>query len=511
MAEEEPMSARFARSIAFVSVLVVLPRLTGCSDDSEDCEVLNTCNQGAGGQGGGILPGCLPSGLAAGETPSNDCGVFVSSADGNDTNPGTKELPLKTFGAALAKSKPVYACNGAPFDEAITVPAGSILFGGLACGSWTYDATRTVIAPMTPPSLAVVVLDAGTDAELYDIAVHAPDATSAGAHSVAVFANQATATLERCELVAGAGAPGEDGEDGAMLDDDPDNDGAMGSSGTTMPTGLCNAQTHAGGPGGTKTCDGVNVAGGTGGGAFTDPGGSGQEGKLNGFGTEGDGGDGQDLTPPTSCQTGEQGHTGMSGSDGAAGSALGELTESGFTSANGTSGEHGEHGQGGGGGGASACTGGNTGPSGGGGGSGGCGGKGGTGGTAGGSSFAILSFQSTLTIRGSNLQASAGANGGAGGDGQSGGNGGGGGPQAGGACPGGNGGNGGNGGHGGGGRGGHGAAIAFVGPAPELDAQSQATPGAAGDGGLGGGGAAALDGDAGLACANLDLDGGSCR
>jgi hypothetical protein len=497
-----------AAAILAVSACVVL---VGCPDERNNCENFNTCPStgpgGTGGGGGSTDPWCVPH-----EAPNgiirDDCpGIFVDAANGDDSAAGTRAAPVQTLTHALelaaASELPVYACNGAPFDESVTVPPGVHLYGGMDC-SWKYDATPTAIQPMTPSTVAVLVLDAGDGARLEDLLVEAPDGAAPGGSSIAVFANETTASVVRCQLISGAGAPGEDGEDGAMLDDDTDNDGTMGASGTIMPVGLCNMQLHQGGMGGPKTCDGADVSGGNGGGAIGDPGLSGMEGKPNGFAMEGNGGLGQNIGLMTGCQSGQQGHQGQFGDDGMPAMGLGELTETGFGGTAGTSGTNGAHGQGGGGGGASACTAGNTGPSGGGGGSGGCGGKGAAGGSAGGSSFALLSFASTVTVSASSLVAGTGEEGGAGGDGQLGGSGGAGGPQAGGACSGGNGGNGGNGGHGGGGRGGHSAAVAFIGTAPELG-DSTTMAGNRGTGGPGGGGVAALDGEDGEACPVLDL------
>src|SRR5262245_37857423 len=73
---------------------------------------------GTGGTGGtettsgGPPRECSPS--EADGAVTDECGIFVSSS-GADSNAGTKDKPLRTLAAAIAKAadsgKPVYACN----------------------------------------------------------------------------------------------------------------------------------------------------------------------------------------------------------------------------------------------------------------------------------------------------------------------------------------------------------------------------------------------------------------
>jgi hypothetical protein len=494
-----------------------------CLDSHEgDCNASKTCEPspvggnggeagnagggGSGGEGGGPPAGCIPS--ENDEPVADSCGVFVSSSKGTTGAEGTKEAPVSTIAEALsvANGKPIYLCAES-FDEAVVMDAGTDVFGALNCDDdWSY-APSTKSQVNGPENVIAWKISGASTSVIADVAVTAASATDPGASSIAMLVDGSTVEFHRCDLSAGDATPGVAGDDGDDLDDDLDNEGENGASGNTTPVGACTAQVHTGGMGGPKTCDGVDVAGGNGGVAISEPGSTGQEGLPMNLGPEGNGGLGQSLMAPSSCDTGEQGADGTPGELGAPGNALGALTEAGYEGAAGTAGGNGGPGQGGGGGGASACTAGNTGPSGGGGGSGGCGGKGATGGAAGGSSLALVSLAATVTLTASRLSAGAGGDGGAGGNRQVGGAGGVGGPQGGNACSGGNGGPGGNGGSGGGGRGGHSLCVAFTGEAPAADKETTMMPGSAGDGGLGGAAnTPAGDGDAGIVAASQAFD-----
>jgi hypothetical protein len=508
--------------IVLGSAVVVAFGVAACGEHFEDCNERLNCtgaggnagssgqggeagNGGNGGQGGGPPIECIPS--EAMGVVDDSCGVFVSSSKGTAGAAGTKEAPVQTIAEALTlgNGKPIYLCAEA-FDEAVVMEAGTDVFGALNCDDdWGY--TPGTKSQLNGPANVIAWKITGSGSTtIADVAVTAATATDPGMSSIAMLVGGSTLNLDRCDLTAGDGAPGTAGTNGVDLDDDLDNEGENGASGNTAPVGLCNVQLHTGGMGGPKTCDGVDVAGGNGGSASSEPGSTGLEGLPTNLGPEGNGGLGQSLMAPSSCDSGTQGADGTPGDLGDPGTALGTLTATGYEGAAGTAGSNGGPGQGGGGGGASACIGGNTGPSGGGGGSGGCGGKGATGGAAGGSSIALASVNATVTLTASSLIAGAGGEGGAGGDRQIGGNGGAPGSQAGGACSGANGGPGGNGGSGGGGRGGHSLGIAFTGTEPTQD-ESMVVPGTEGGGGPGGANnTPAGDGDAGIAAATQSFD-----
>ena len=479
----------------------------GCFSTPPDCELgicEDTVPSGSGGSGGGTPPGCVPSENA--EPVGDECGVFVSSSQGDDANEGTKERPVKTLGAALAKGagegKPVYAC-AETFSEAAIVEVGIDLFGGLECAEgWQYGGgsvktTLTAGAGEIPLTLAA----GASGAQVADFVIEAADAMADGGSSIAVVVDGASAAFARCDVTAGNGAAGKQGETpsdpvGPTAPDDTaikGNDGGAACSDAVEVNGGLSKENEfcpsgAGGP-----------LGGAGGDGTVNNGGSGEAQTANAQTAQG--GAGQPASDPMnmwSCATGG-GVTGSNGAPGEVGTgasdelSLGNLSIAGYSGVAGQPGGPAAPGQGGGGGGGAKgktlCAGG----SGGGGGTGGCGGKGGLGGQAGGASIGIVSLGATLSFEAVTIRTGQGGEGGEGGDGQGGGVGGNGGNGGQGdanapatlkACNGGAGGQGGTGGKGGGGRGGHSIGIAHTGAAPALDGATIET-GEPGGGGIG--------------------------
>ncbi|HEY4120699.1 MAG TPA: hypothetical protein VGM56_22695 [Byssovorax sp.] len=464
----------------------------------------------AGGGGGSGPTNCDPTSGAVGDS----CGIFVSSSSGNDDAPGTMEKPVRSLGHALvlagAQGGAVYAC-AEEFDEAVALPAGTTLHGALKCADgWAYDVT----SPSTlagPADQVTLTLEPGSASSVVsDFAITSADATADGGSSIAVFASNATASLERCAITAGRGADGSAGHaQGTPVTPDTANGGA-GASGCTS-----NANVQ-GGPGGQNSCDGMTVFGGDGGtGKASTSGVDGTDGLPPGgtFPKDGIGGNAQNLSPTKDCSAGDGGYAGAPGTSGAGATGLGSISATGYQSPAASGGmTKGAFGQGGGGGGGAAqCMMVFAGQSGGGGGAGGCGGSPGFPGTSGGASIGVASFNSTLTIQASVIATSTGGAGGLGGDGQVGALGGqpgvsGGGPS----CGGGKGGSGGRGGSGGGGAGGSSLGIAFVGTLP-VTSSVMITPGTAGAGAVGGDSDATAKGDDGTSCSSIDISaGGAC-
>lgn len=456
------------------------------------------------GCGTGSPAGCIPSENAK---PVDDtCGIFVSSSKGQDGSAGSKSAPLKTLQQAIdqAKGRPVYACAEA-FAGSVTLAKGSAIYGGLDCNEgWAYvGATTKSALTGEADKVALAITQEAGGAEIVDFTIHAPNAVAAGGSSIAVVADQVTASLLRCEIVAGDGANGAAGEDAPSTQAKAGVDGSKGGA-------ACSADTVGGGAQVKNDCEMEKSFGGKGGDGNQDNGGSGQTGLPNIGG--GQAGQGDDGSAGWSCAINDgNGHPGAPGQLGVAGagaamSELGTLTSSGFTSAAGGDGQLGKIGQGGGGGGGAKgdstamgllCGSPNPvgGASGGSGGAGGCGGVGGKGGKGGGASLALVSLKASLTLTEVTLKIGSGGKGGAGGKSQAGGVGGLGG--TGGSnlsisglktgCKGGDGGSGGDGGPGGGGRGGHAIGVAYSGMAPSIGVE-QITAGAAGKGGFGGNG-----------------------
>ncbi|MGK3999691.1 PGRS family protein [Sorangium sp. So ce1024] len=472
---------------------------------ADDCERMLTCAHFLpGGDGGGTPSSCVPS--AAGAEVADACGVFVSSS-GSDGNPATKEAPVKTLAAALARAEEsgkrgVYAC-AETFEEAVEVTRGVTIYGGLDCTNgwgWIGEEKKTVLTAGVG-EIPLVVRGGGGEASVRveDVHVQArgvgPDEQEAfaGVSSIAAVAEEASVELVRCVLEAGDAAAGEAGaayEVGAMR-------GAEGKPGAEA----CSGERTFGAASvkndcGTPEDESDDSRGGDGGNGGPDVGGPG------GPGTPEDRANGGKGEGAEVCTEGTAGADGGEGGPGAGATGLGEISASGYTGVAGSAGVKGGTAQGGGGGGGAkggvgadkcpdeALAGGASGGS---GGAGGCGGAGGRGGGAGGSSIALLSLNATVSFEEVTLKTGRGGAGGKGGDGQEGGDGGAGGP--GGttpegatalhdACGGGAGGKGGRGGPGGGGRGGHAIGIAYKGAVPSTQGAAielgEAGPGGAG-------------------------------
>lgn len=441
---------------------------------------------------GGPPKECIPS--LAGVPVDDSCGVFVSSSLGDDANAGTsKSEPVKSLKRALMigaqNNLPVYACAEVITNadgEALSVSAGSVMFGGLDCaGDWSYagDAKKTVVQGSADQIAMVLRTGSGTT-HLEDFVVRAADAVMAGGSSIAVLAEPSNVELTRCELIAGKGQDGAKGE--TPTDDIGPSDAndlkIKGGSGAKAGLG----DVVNGNPGGTGTVNALcmSAVGGNGGAGFVDHGGDGTDGMpMGALGTHGSG---EPVMGSWNCAVaagfgGAQiGDNGAAGTEGASASEmdLGTLDLNGFIGTPGQSGSDGMPGQGGGGAGAAKGKAGLTGASGGGGGAGGCGGKGGGGGQGGGASIGLASLGATLTFNALSIATGTGGRGGDGGLGQGGATGGAGGTGGAGdlnapatlnGCNGGQGGYGGKGGDGGAGRGGHAVGLMYLGAAPPLE------------------------------------------
>jgi hypothetical protein len=401
----------------------------------------------------------------------DEVGVFVDASGGDDTNPGTKAAPVKTLGAALGKlgNKPrLYVCAGT-YDEHVKLSSAVSIYGGFACGAWSYSGAKAKVAPSTPGYALHVDKVSGAIA-IADVAFAAVAGTEASPSSIAAFVNASpSVTLSRVELEAKAGAKGKDqpkGANGVLMTSTPTAGTLNGNNGGATNGGLAQL----------CTCVGGGTSKGGGGGS------------LNGDGNNGETAQAT-PDPPTATGAGQtssdcnmgtnSARPGSNAPNAAAAEGakrLGELTENGWQPEPGKNGAFGPAGQGGGGGGGS-------GGGGGGGACGGCGGEGGKGGGGGGASIALLTLGSAVTLKSCSLVAADAGPGGAGGDGGDGIGGGTRGTGGGAACNGGNGGKGGNGGAGGGGAGGVSVGVLYKGPKPTVDATiSTGAKGAAGAG-----------------------------
>ncbi len=477
--------------------LSLLLTITGCQSTTglDDYGV-----DGGGGTGSsqGKDPGCVPTILTS--TVHKDCGVFVSSSQGDDGNDGdgSQTKPYATIGKALgaAKDRRIYLC-AETFTEAVHLNADATIYGGLDCASaewkWNSATKKTEISPEA--GQVPLVLDPGVAARVENVALRAKDAVEAGGSSIAIIATPgAELELTRCDVEAGAAKDGAAGENFAM----------SAAGGTTGDPGAeaCTAAIVVPGAGVTNACDEVDLNDNS----ISGAGGIGQE-AIGGDGSKGSPGttDNRGLgEDAAACTNGTPGEDGTPGTSGAGAQGTGSITAQGYAGRPGDPGDKGKPGQGGGGGGGAkggtgvgkcpnmASTGGASGGS---GGSGGCAGAGGKGGQAGGASIGIISLDATLIFDEVKISVGNGGNGGDGGTAQLGGIGGSGGLGGSNgsasalkdACSGGPGGTGGAGGRGGGGLGGHSIGIANSGEPPSTEGVT-ITIGTSGQGGAGKGG-----------------------
>ncbi|WP_156338997.1 PGRS family protein [Chondromyces crocatus] len=440
--------------------------------------------------GAGQTPvGCSPRDVGWGV--EGNCGVFVSSSQGDDEGPGTREKPLKTLARAIVRAQEqdaggrIYAC-GEEFQGPVTVPGGVTIFGSLDCAhGWTLtpnsSKTRTAIVAR-PGEIPLRIEGISAPVRLEELDARArldpEDPATRGMSSIAAVA-EGSVTMFRVLLDAGPGGHGKDGEG---YDTE-----ALAGLGGNAGADACAAPASFGGleqlfDCGTPDFEEDDSIGGLGGSSTLTTGGDGAAG-WPGADDQPNGGKGGGTSQL--CRPGDAGMAGQEGVSGAGATGTGTLTANGFLGAAGGPGGKGGTAQGGGGGGAmrggvgammcaSQAMG--AGASGGGGGSGGCGGLGGRGGGAGGASIALVSLGASLVFDGSVLSVATGGKGGAGGPGQEGGPGGAGGPGGGKGttslaegCAGGKGGPGGAGGRGGGGAGGPSIGLAFIGEAPSVE------------------------------------------
>jgi hypothetical protein len=407
---------------------------------------------------------------------------------------------VRTLGRAIslarAGSTRVYAC-AEPFIEAVEIPAGLELWGGLDCANgWVYAGSTEKTAVTPEPDLIPLRVMSGQGASVVaDVRAEAAGATLPGGSAIAVMVMPgARVEIRRSELRAGDGAPGAAGEDGG---EGSAATGAAGSPGVAA----CSEEVAPGGPAVQTTCDGVVTIGAEGGDGFASYGGDGDDGQPEPAPNPDDWGHGgPGASSGMQCNDGGRGRDGTDGAQGLGAVGPGRISLEGWRGREGQSGGDGLPGQGGGGGGASRgglllCgigSGPTAGASGGGGGAGGCAGKGGKGGGHGGASIGLLSLSGDVAVRESVIVTGRGGDGGAGGLAQAGGIGGPGGDgglgsgMASPGCRGGDGGKGGNGGYGGGGLGGPSMGIAYLlgqQPALERNTIEVGSPGQGGPGG----------------------------
>ncbi len=502
--------------------LVLCPETTDCENpnDPAHCGVsCQVCPGPTGGNGSATCPSgscglsCNNGYVLCGGTchadngpPTDPCvvteafGVFVKPGAGSASPTGTKAAPYGTISAGITAAKThslgrVFVCAGTD-TTAVTLDSSSAaltVFGGFNCSTWAYDTANqhTAVAPPSGIALTMTGVTAKVtiDHVEFDAAnASGTDASGNGKSSIAAFASDSSnVTLSFVTLKAGNGVNGNGG--GAAGQNYSGGNTAPGGQGPGVgdtgeisgPLNTCTDTTSSKGGFGGQSSASANGVG---------SGGSGTSTPLAVSSTAGiDGAGGAAGTTAINACTG--GHPGANGAAATAvggATAWGTLTTSGWTPASGANATSGSPGEGGGGGGGSTVP-----PlSAGSGGAGGCGGAGGIAGSGGGSSFALLAFNSPITLSACTLSTENAGSGGGGSKGEDGQSGGAPGTSAG-ACGGGFGGNGGGGGGGGGGAAGLSLGVGYIGTSPSLDVATTFDNGGSvsgqssgGDGGNGG-------------------------
>ncbi len=202
--------------------------------------------------------------------------IFVSP-NGNDLNPGTPELPVKTIGMGLQRSQEkakghVYVAAGF-YKESVSLVEGKQLFGAFASDFSVRDIATylTTIEPAAqiPASLPQATIRATNVGQMKSafegFTVMGPIVTEAGRSSYGIYLKDCGSQLVlRDNLIvageAGDAPSGDDGQDGQ--DGTP---GAPGKPAFDTGTTNCAGQSSSGGAGGQMTCGGVSVGGGKGG------------------------------------------------------------------------------------------------------------------------------------------------------------------------------------------------------------------------------------------------------
>ncbi len=359
--------------------------------------------------------------------------VFVAT-DGDDSNPGTAEAPVRSLRVGLAsartghKTQVLVAVGMYTETSTLTLVDGVGVFGGFdRANGWRRGSGMTVVSGPAVAAEARMITSPTTIAR---IEFDAADGQAPGGASIALRAVDASMLRieDHAVLSAGRGAAGSNGAVGDV--------GASGSRGGSGGAGAPDDQSMPGSAGSAATNSSCPMAnGGRGGIGGSDPNFRGTDGASSAAGLAGGAGG---AMPGCSGVSGRDGATAVADGDrgtaGRGGMTAGrfDATSFAYVPSNGTDGVDGNAGAGGGGGGGSsgqttaACLDG-SGNGGGGGGSGGCGGSGGTGGGGGGASVALLAVRSAVTVSNVTLQTLGGGVGGSGGTGGMGGTGGGGG------------------------------------------------------------------------------------
>ena len=157
---------------------------------------------------------CVPANVAT--AVNDECGVFVSSSQGDDGNEGSKAKPFATIAAALqnAPGKTIYLCNET-FTGKVEISGSTNIYGGLDCtAEWVYGGD-TARSTLTADAGAIPLrVRAGNALTAFNLKVLAADAKEKGGSSIAILVEGGgSLDLSKSDAEAGNGAPGEDAMD----------------------------------------------------------------------------------------------------------------------------------------------------------------------------------------------------------------------------------------------------------------------------------------------------------
>jgi hypothetical protein len=413
--------------------------------------------------------------------------IFVSPLGNDATGTGKKDAPFRSIthaiSASTGSSKHIFACdNGTGYTEAVALTDASgvsALYGGFDCTNWMYNSkSQARVAPPTP-GYALSINGVTGAVTIENLEFDAKDGATPSDSSIAAWiVGSKGVVVRRASIVAGIG------RDGLTMSPSANYDHVVTGGYDPAVIGF-NATSVAPGP--AREClllckDGHTSTGGMGSGPSAAPATYGLPIITPAIPPISTGRPGVWVAQMSDCNIDKiafPGSAAPAASGGPGASLWGRLSAGGWVPEPGASGTTGGAGQGGGGSGGLGTA------YGGGGGCGGCGGAGGPAGLGGGSSFAILAFNSQITVSETTLTVRMAGNGGPGGSGQVGQMGGSGGVGDGCSIAG-SGGNGGSGGGGGGGAGGLSVGVGYQGSAPVLTGTTVMLPNVAANGGAGG-------------------------
>ena len=258
----------YRRSIsASAWLLTAALAFAGCASAGED-DVDGSIGGDEGGvdDGGGSVDGggtCIPTAADEPDDAFRDTNcdgvdgdasraVFVDTAGGVDTNPGTRELPKKTINAAINQAagaipKKVVFISAGTYNETVMGQKGVSLYGGYSrAQNWARAAAN--ISKIVGAGTGMIIDGVNIATKIDRLTITATAGMTTGSSIAVVVSNSNNLlTFNSCSIMA---APGTDGAAGAA--------GARGGNGAV------------GQPGGGGSCDGSGRgAGGAAGNAIT--------------------------------------------------------------------------------------------------------------------------------------------------------------------------------------------------------------------------------------------------